>query len=172
MIPFLDLWYLGWNVLIHLITHSYSLCFRPLTRTFSWCHKLPRLISNISVIVFVLSCEWHIWKTDIFAKWESGWKITVASTPPTLKVLFHQIVFVPTVDIIVDTFGIFQISILSCVDIVVFYIQSVFPQYLCLLKVCFLLPSETLICAVCYGSPVARNAWKWLASCLTCPSSI
>ena len=78
--------------------------------------------------------------------------------PPTLKVLFHQIVFVPTVDIIVDTFGIFQISILSCVDIVVFYIQSVFPQYLCFLKVCFLLPSETLICAVCYGSPVARNA--------------
>ena len=65
MIPFLDLWYLGWNVLIHLITHSYSLCFRPLTRTFSWCHKLPRLISNISVIVFVLSCEWHIWKGNI-----------------------------------------------------------------------------------------------------------
>merc|ERR1719500_1241763 len=82
-------------------------------------------------------------------------KITVASTPPTLKVLFHQIVFVPTMDIIVDTFGIFQISILSCVDIVVFCTQSVFPQYLCIL------PSETHICAVCYGSPVAnvtRNA--------------
>merc|ERR1719500_66398 len=88
-------------------------------------------------------------------------KITVASTPPTLKVLIHQIVFVPSVDIIVDTFGIFQISILSCVDTVVFCTQSVFPQYLCLLKMCLRLPSATHICAVCYGSPVTnvtRNA--------------
>ena len=127
-------------------------------------------------LLLCLSCPVNdTFEKAIFAKWESGWKITVASTPPTLKVLFRQIVFVPSVDITFDIFGIFQISILSSVHIVVFCTQSVFPQYLCLLKMCLRLPSETHICAVCYGSPVTnvtRNAWKWLTSCLTCPSSI
>ena len=114
------------------IIHSYSLCFRPMTRTFSWCHKLPKLILNMSE--YYCAClSFHVHHTFEGAMFAhvSEWRMTVISNPffATLKALFHQCDKVPTMDIC----GIFQMKILSRQYIYVLYTISVaYPQYLCL----------------------------------------